>query len=349
MKKLLLLILCATLFAHTNLFAQRTALTKTLATVSYNGSDSVSEQTFTQSLKAMEAQTKKKLNGSERRQLLDEMINALIITQAAAKDKISVSGDETLTVLRNALQMPNASLKEIETKYNGSPAVNNQPWSVFLNEMRRQVLIEKYLSSQVKTTPATEAEVQKAYDDHKANFKMPANARVSHIFFNFKGFSTEQKSAALAKAQASLKKLENGTATFEELVRTESEDGNSSNRLGDIGYIMNNDEYKQLLGNEFVSAVFTLRAGQTSKIVSSPEGYHILKVTEKQGEKQFSLNDKNPSNPNMTVKQLVQSQLQMLQYNEGVLKLIEKLRKESAITINEGNWGPWERGEKDAS
>lgn len=81
------------------------------------------------------------------------------------------------------------------------------------------------------------------------------------------------------EAQQVLQKLQNG-AKFSALAQTLSIDDSTRVAGGDLGWITRNSG--ALLWSEVEDAAFALPIGETSDIVKSPIGFHILKVTEKE-------------------------------------------------------------------
>jgi hypothetical protein len=81
-----------------------------------------------------------------------------------------------------------------------------------------------------------------------------------------------------AKADAILKQLKEG-ASFEELARKESEDKNSKDAGGDLGFFSRGQMVK-----EFEDAAFALKVGEISGIVKTRYGFHLIKVEERKGQ-----------------------------------------------------------------
>ncbi len=86
---------------------------------------------------------------------------------------------------------------------------------------------------------------------------------------------------ALEKAEEILEKIKNN-GDFDELASEYSEDPGSKDKNGDLGWFK-----KGIMVPEFEEAVFSLKKGEISdEIVETSFGYHIIKKTEDENEKQ---------------------------------------------------------------
>lgn len=73
-------------------------------------------------------------------------------------------------------------------------------------------------------------------------------------------------------------KMDNNAATFEDLARLHSQDGSAS-KGGDLGWLYPGDTVP-----EFETAMNGLKPGETSDIVQSPFGFHLIQVIERKSE-----------------------------------------------------------------
>jgi len=133
-------------------------------------------------------------------------------------------------------------------------------------------MLQTELGPKVKVN---EADVKKFYDENKARFRQEDSVHASHILIRVDekaDVATKQK--AKAQAEDILKQIKKGAA-FADLAKKFSQDPGSAPNGGDLGFFT-----KGQMVPQFENAAFALQVGQTSAVVESPFGYHIIKVQE---------------------------------------------------------------------
>ena len=125
------------------------------------------------------------------------------------------------------------------------------------------------LRGKVSVSPT---DLTKAYNDNIAQFTSPEQLRASHILLKTEG---KDDAAVKAKAEALLKEAKGG-ADFAELAKKNSEDESNAKNGGDLDYFG-----RGRMVPEFDTAAFALDVGQTSDVVKTQFGYHIIKLTDK--------------------------------------------------------------------
>ncbi|MBC7743316.1 MAG: SurA N-terminal domain-containing protein [Bdellovibrionaceae bacterium] len=104
-----------------------------------------------------------------------------------------------------------------------------------------------------------------------AEFETPEEIRASHILIKS---DAATEASAQAKAELALKRI--AKEDFGKVASEISDDPGSKAKKGDLGYFS-----KGRMVKEFEEAAFALPVGQTSGLVKSSFGYHIIKVTDK--------------------------------------------------------------------
>lgn len=115
----------------------------------------------------------------------------------------------------------------------------------------------------------TDAQLQSAYKDHIADFQTPERVQARHILLKS---DASNDAAVKAKAEELLKQIQGG-ADFAKLAKEKSEDTGSGANGGELGWIVKGQTVP-----EFEKAAFSLKVGETSGLVKTTYGYHIIQV-----------------------------------------------------------------------
>jgi peptidyl-prolyl cis-trans isomerase D len=123
----------------------------------------------------------------------------------------------------------------------------------------------------------TDAEVQAYYTSHQAAYKTDEEVKTRHILIASKtGADAQTDAAAKAKAQDVLKQVLAG-GNFADLAKKYSEDPGSKDTGGELPLIPTAG-----LDPAYAKAAMALAPGQTSGLVKSAFGYHIIQTEQKQ-------------------------------------------------------------------
>jgi peptidyl-prolyl cis-trans isomerase D len=148
---------------------------------------------------------------------------------------------------------------------------------------KRQIKYVVVDSAKIATaTNVTDQDLQAYYDQHRDEYRVPEQVKVSHILIKTPlpapGAKEDEKAIADARAKAEgvLKELKAG-GDFAKLAGKYSDDPGSAKSGGDLGWIGRGRTVP-----EFEKAAFSLGKGQTSDLVKSSYGFHIIRVEDKQ-------------------------------------------------------------------
>ena len=137
-------------------------------------------------------------------------------------------------------------------------------------------------SAKIAGATVTDQDLQAYYDQHRDEYRVPEQVKVSHILIKTPipapGAKEDEKAIADARAKAEdvLKQLKAG-GDFAKLAEKYSDDPGSAKSGGDLGWIGRGRTVP-----EFEKAAFSLAKGQTSDLVKSSYGFHIIRVEDKQ-------------------------------------------------------------------
>jgi peptidyl-prolyl cis-trans isomerase D len=131
-------------------------------------------------------------------------------------------------------------------------------------------------------TTVSDQDLQSYYDQHRDEFRVPEQVKVSHILIKTPlpapGQKEDEKGIAEARAKAEdvLKQVKAG-GDFAKLAEKYSDDPGSAKSGGELGWIGRGRTVP-----EFEKTAFSLGKGQTSDLVKSSYGFHIIRVEDKQ-------------------------------------------------------------------
>ncbi len=244
-----------------------------------------------------------------KKRVLDQMVDDRLLVEEAKKKTIRVSQlevDEGVKKVRGRFATEPEFTKELEKE--------GMSTDEFRKHIQEQLATIKLIDQEVKakTPPPTDDEIKDLYatleaiikdkpipgshtpselDELKSLSKAVARrfderARARHILIRVPpNASKEDRDAALKKIKDVQSRLKKGE-DFSELARKYSEDPGSKDRGGDLGYFSRGD-----MVPAFDKVAFALDVGQTSDIVTTDFGYHIIQVQEKKAASKMSLDE----------------------------------------------------------
>ena len=115
----------------------------------------------------------------------------------------------------------------------------------------------------------TEAQLQSEYNNRRNEFQVAERVKARHILLKADASNDAQ---VKPKAEALLKQIQGG-ADFAKLAKENSQDPGSGAQGGELGWIVRGQTVP-----EFEKAAFSLGVGQTSGLVKTTYGYHIIQV-----------------------------------------------------------------------
>ncbi|HOV90961.1 MAG TPA: peptidylprolyl isomerase [Syntrophorhabdaceae bacterium] len=180
-----------------------------------------------------------------------------------------------------------------------------------LSEIKDQLILESLLKKKINLdSQITEDDMKKYYEKNKETFKREREINTRHILLNSEEEARQIKEK-LAKGE-----------DFAELARKYSIDPSAKANGGEIGF-----HPKGSLLPEYEDAAFKLtKVGQTSGIVKTKFGYHIIKLEGIKPPSYVSFDE---------VKDFIKQKLAQEKQTQALEKYITNLKSTAKITINE--------------
>ena len=144
-------------------------------------------------------------------------------------------------------------------------------------EARQQVILNTYLGSISQPPPGYpgEEEIKAYYESNRARLNLPQRYHLAQIFVRRPQGQAGDVDAAASRARDLAQRAQANGADFAALANTGSEDEQSRNKGGDIGWVAENR-----IIPEIRAAVQALKNGEVSAALASAQGWHIVKLIE---------------------------------------------------------------------
>ena len=221
---------------------------------------------------------------------------------------------------------------------------------LFLSALAAQRLTFDVLKKNIKKTLVKEAfvraniapkvrvnddKVKSFYDKNKDTFIKPETFKISHIYVSIPGPGDGDAKLVEDRAKAkeiidwvtneARKKIDqaslalNEGKTFTSVAKEFSEDPKTSEKGGDLGFLMKNQTLPEIAG-----AMVKLKVGETSSVIESSLGFHIIQLTKKKESHLIALDEVKPEILNHLLKLETEKQLK---------NYLSDLRKKTEIKI----------------
>ena len=219
------------------------------------------------------------------RGVLDQMIGFRLLIQETKTRKMVVPDgelDKRIAQIRSRFPTEEAFKEALKQQ------------SVTVEDLRadaqNDILVGTMLQTEVapKVT-VTPEQVNDFYQKNPAQFQQPERVRASHILVSFPQNADEAaKKEARTKAAEILKEVKAGK-DFAALAKQHSTDPGSGQNGGDLGFFQ-----KGQMVPPFEQAAFALKPGETSELVESQFGVHIIKMVERQPGRTVPIDEVRP-------------------------------------------------------
>lgn len=142
-------------------------------------------------------------------------------------------------------------------------------------EKRNLAIVLLDTSTVEQTINPSDSDLQSVYNSSLDRFRLPERVKVRHILLKTDKAKNDDAQVE-AKAKDVLKQVQGG-ADFGELAKKYSQDPGSGAKGGELDFITRGQTVKP-----FEDAAFSLKPGQTSGLVKTIYGYHIIQVEQRE-------------------------------------------------------------------
>lgn len=204
----------------------------------------------------------------------------------------------------------------------------------FRKQLEQQGTVRAALIRELNVA-VTDAEAKKFYDEHPGEFEVPERVRIEQIFLSTHDPVTgaelsDTENAAKKKEAKDILERARAGEDFKKLAEQYSDDPTVKDNGG---------EYTIARGQaqpEFEAVAFSLNTNQVSDVLTTPSGYHIIKLLEKLPAKTLGFDSVLPNQTPPTalkVSDYIKDRLTNLKVAQLAPAYLAKLQKEAGVEI----------------
>jgi hypothetical protein len=334
----------------TGALAQTSLDTDTLAIVELTKKEIIALSKFKSSIQLLEKQLKRVTTIEERKQLLNNQIDAILVVQACERDGITVTEAEINEKIKQYTAMLNNGVPMTDAQIQAQIAKEGLSYDEFKTNFRKNLLVEKYLFSKKgaeiealrldKMPDPSGAEIEAYYTQHKGEFLRPESVVVSLIVIPFSGKTDTEKAAARTMMQNIATLVGNDGNAFSTYLANGTIKGNPYQSAENVPIAKGDKNMAFAFGEAFINAVFKITVGNI-QYVESERGAFVVRVSDKVPEKQLTLADPMGSvggtsmNVRMFIIRKIKTERQASELDRIRKEVVDALRKVAKITVYE--------------
>ena len=239
----------------------------------------VTEQELESRIATVTAQLKKQ--GTElppenvlRKQILERLITDTLQIQYAAQTGLKVDDNQLDKTIERIAEQNQMTL----TEFSEALAKDGVSMRKFRSDIRNEITIARLREREVDgRVNVTESEIDNFLTSQAANTENQDEFEISHILIRTpEEGATEDVQKAKAKVDAAVKELNNGKSFAE--ISASFSDAPNALEGGKLGW-----KSGAQMPALFLDALKTMQVGEVSQPLRSPNGFHVLKLTNKRG------------------------------------------------------------------
>ncbi|MCC6367174.1 MAG: peptidylprolyl isomerase [Bryobacterales bacterium] len=249
-------------------------------------------------------------------QMLRDRIDQLLLVQKAKDLNINVEAEVSKQLAEIQKRLNIADTEKFQQAVRDNLGT---PFEDYKNEMRNSLLTDRVIRQEIQVN-VPRADVEKYYNDHKAEFVRDERIFLGEIFLSTEGKSAAAVAQIEKKAKDLAARAKKGEK-FPELARDNS-DSQTAQSGGDLGGFKKGE-----MNPVIEKMLWDKERNYVTDPIKQPNGFLILKVMEKHQAGQASLEE---------VENEIQNRLFSTRFQPKIREYLTKLREEAFLEIKPG-------------
>jgi len=251
-----------------------------------------------------------------RLEVLNSLIDRKLVRQKIKELNIVISEEEIRQSIEDIKRQNKLSQEALVSALLAQGITFDQYKSQMKEQLERLRLMSQEVKSKIQVS---ERELREFYDANRALYLEEPTYRARHIFLKVDKKASNDEIKKVMSRAADVVAEAKSNSDFTALAKKYSDEAGAAKEGGDLGTFKKGDMLP-----EIESAVLTMKPGEISELVTTPAGFHIIKLEEKSPEK---------LKPFETVKASIDEILYRKKSEERFKQWAEELRKAAAVEI----------------
>jgi peptidyl-prolyl cis-trans isomerase SurA len=267
-------------------------------------------------LEAREGALSAEAAGKLRSEVLESLIDRKLIRDKIRELNIVISEEEIRQSIEEVKKQNRLSQEALVSALLAQGISFDQYKAQMKEQMERLRLMSQEVKAKIQVS---ERDIREYYDNNKAAYSEEPVYRARHIFLKVPKNASNQEIKKIMEKAATVIAEAKSEADFAGLAAKYSDDPGAAKDGGDLGTFRKGDMLP-----EIESTVITMKAGDISDIVTTPAGFHIIKLEEKSA---------TTLKPFESVKAGIEEIIYRKKSEERFKQWTEELRKGAAVEI----------------
>jgi len=223
--------------------------------------------------KSIRPEDRDRVAAEARKALIARLVDDLLLRQEARRLGITVREEEVTNAIQENLKRRNMSMDDLQQALAREGSSLEKHREATRNDLIRMRIMQREIRQRVSVTPE---EIGAYYQEHRDEYEGKLRVRLQMIPLPVpEGADPQARAEQRARAEAALKRIRAGEP-FEALAN-EARAGQPQTG-GDLGYVE-----KGTMHPSIEEAAFSLKPGEVSDVIETPQGYAIIRALDRRG------------------------------------------------------------------
>lgn len=252
--------------------------------------------------------------------VLDRLIVTRLLARRATEEDRKSAREKTDQALEQA-RKESASETSFQRRLQAMGTTVEQMQARLFEQYLSEAVLEREVFQKIRIS---DDEVRKQHTDHPEQYRQPETVRVAHVLLAHRDpitrreLSDSEKAARRPLAEQLVERARKGE-DFAALVKEYSDDLPTRSSGGEYTFV------RGQASPAFDAAAFALGVGQVSDVVTTPFGFHVIKLIDRKPARDLPLSE---------VTEAIREQLQRARGREKLPPYFDRLKKDAGVTLD---------------